>query len=67
MQGSSHQLTKLPIVMAGGSGVFKQDYHHNFASQMRLANVHLTILQSAFGVPMDKLGYSNGTVPELLA
>lgn len=67
MQGSGHQLTKLPIVMAGGSSVFKQDYHHNFASQMRLANVHLTILQSAFGVQMDKLGYSNGTVPELLA
>jgi hypothetical protein len=66
MQGSSHQLTKLPIVFASGGGVFKADYHNNFPAQVRLADVHLTILQAGFGVQMTKLGYSGGTVQDLL-
>jgi Protein of unknown function (DUF1552) len=66
MQGSSHQLTKLPVVFVSGSGVFKADYHNNFANQVPLANVHQTILQAGFGVQLPKLGYSTGTVPELL-
>jgi hypothetical protein len=67
MQGSSHQLTKLPVVFASGNPLFKADYHNNFASQVRLADVHLTILKNAFGVDIDQLGYSQGIVPELLA
>jgi hypothetical protein len=66
MQGSSHQLTKLPIVLAGGGSVFKNDYHNNFATQLPLANLHLTIMQKAFGMELTKLGYSTGIVPELL-
>jgi hypothetical protein len=66
MQGSSHQLTKLPVVLAGGTGVFKSDYHNNFPAQVRLADLHLTIMQAGFGVQMTKFGYSGGTVPALL-
>jgi hypothetical protein len=66
MQGSGHQLTKLPIVLAGGGAVFKNDYHNNYAAQVRLADVHLTIMQAGFGVPLTKFGYSAGTVPTLL-
>jgi len=58
MQGSSHQLTKLPIVLAGGGSVFKNDYHNNFADQLPLANIHLTIMQKAFGMDLPKLGYT---------
>jgi len=67
MQGSSHQLTKLPVVFASGSPVFKADYHNNFPAQVRLADVHLTILKNGFGVDIDKLGYSQGVVSDLLA
>lgn len=66
MQGSSHELTRLPVVLASGGNVFKADYHNSFDEQMRLANVHLTILQSGFGVPIDQLGYSTGPIRELL-
>jgi hypothetical protein len=66
MQGSSHQLTKLPVVLASGGDVFKADYHNNFPDQVRLADMHLTILQAGFGIQMSKLGYSGGTRTELL-
>jgi Protein of unknown function (DUF1552) len=66
MQGSSHQLTKLPIILAGGGAVFKNDYHNNYPAQVRLADVHLTIMQAGFGVPLTKFGYSGGNVPTLL-
>jgi hypothetical protein len=67
MQGSSHQLTKLPIVLASAGNILKADYHNNFPDQVRLADMHLTILQAGFGIEMTKLGYSSGTVPALLA
>jgi len=66
MQGSSHQLTKLPIILASGGTVFKADYHNNFPDQVRLADIHLTIMQAGFGSKLTKLGYSGGTVPGLL-
>lgn len=66
IQGSGHQLTKLPVVLASGGDVFKGDYHNNFPEQVRLADMHLTIMQSGFGVPIDKIGYSQGNVPALL-
>ncbi len=66
MQGSSHQLTKLPVVIAGGGGVLKADYHNNFPDQVPLADVHLTIMQKGFGMDIAKFGYSKGIVPELL-
>jgi hypothetical protein len=66
MQGSSHELTRLPIVLASGGSVFKADHHTAFPDQMPLANLHLTILNAAFGMQLDRLGYSTGIVPELL-
>ena len=67
MQGSSHQLTRLPVVLASGGSVFKADYHNNFPAQVRLADVHLTLMRQGFGVQLDKqLGYSQGIVSGLL-
>jgi hypothetical protein len=66
MQGSSHQLTKLPVVLASSGKVFKADYHNDFAEQLPLANMHLTILQRGFGLDVPKLGYSTGIVEGLL-
>jgi hypothetical protein len=68
MQGSNHQADKLPIVLGGsGGGVFKTDYHNAFPSEVRLADVHLTVLQSGFGLSnVAKLGNSSGIVPGLL-
>ena len=66
MQGSSHQLTKLPIILASGGDIFKADYHNNFPAQVKLADMHLTILQKGFGLPMASLGYSSGIVQDLL-
>jgi len=66
IQGSSHELIRLPVVFAGGQNVFKTNYFNDFPSQVRLADVHLTIMQSGFGVDIDQFGYSQGIVPELL-
>lgn len=66
MQGSSHQLTQLPIVLASGGSVLKADYHSDFKEQVPLANIHLTIMQKAFGLTQEKLGYSSGVVDGLL-
>jgi hypothetical protein len=68
MQGSNHQANMLPIVLGGsGGGVFKTDYHNNFAQEVKLADVHLTMLQSGFGLSnVAKLGNSGGIVPGLL-
>jgi hypothetical protein len=69
MQGSNHQADQLPIVLAGkGGGVFKTDYHHDFPTEVRLADVHLTVLQKGFGFEsVAKHGNSGGIVDALLA
>jgi hypothetical protein len=66
MQGSSHQLTKLPIVLVSNGKTFKANYHNDFPMQIPLANLHLTLLQKGFGLDMAKLGYSTGIVDGLL-
>jgi hypothetical protein len=68
MQGSNHQANLLPIVLGGGGGgVFKTDYHNNFPQEVKLADVHLTVLQSGFGLTnVTKHGNSSGIVPGLL-
>jgi hypothetical protein len=67
MQGSNHQANMLPIVIAGsGNGVFKMDQHHSFGSEVRLADVHYTVLQ-AFGLTnVTSFGNSGGVVADLL-
>ena len=66
MQGSNHQLTKLPIVLATSGKVFKADYHNDFPEQVPLANLHLTIMQQGFGLDLQQFGYSTGVVDGLL-
>ena len=66
MQGSSHALTQLPVVLAGAPNVIKNDYHNNYASQVSVANLHLTIMKNAFNIPLNKFGYSTGILPEIL-
>jgi hypothetical protein len=69
MQGSNHQSDMLPIVIAGGAGgVYKTNMHHSFPAEVRLANVHLTVLQNAFGLTnIPSFGNSSGIVADLLA
>ena len=68
MQGSNHAGHHLPMILAGsGGGVFKTDYRHDFPSEVRLADVHLTILQQGFGLTnVTSLGNSGGLVPDIL-
>ena len=68
MQGSNHRADLLPIVLGGsGGGVFKTDYHNKFPTEVKLADVHLTVLQSGFGLTnVAKHGNSGGIVPGLL-
>lgn len=67
MQGSNHNANQLPIVLGGsGGGVFKTDYHHDFPQEVRLADVHLTVLHNGFGFTNTQLGNSGGIVPGLL-
>ena len=69
MQGSNHNANELPIIIGGsGGGVFKQDYHHQFASEVKLADLHLTVAQKVFGLTgVTKHGNSGGIVQDLLA
>lgn len=68
MQGSNHQANKLPIVLGGsGGGVFKTNYHNAFDAEVKLADVHYTVLQNGFGLTnVTKHGNSGGIVPGLL-
>jgi hypothetical protein len=68
MQGSNHDGSRLPIIMGGGGGgVFKTNYRHDFPSEVRLADVHLTVLQAGFGLTnVASHGNSGGIVPDLL-
>lgn len=68
MQGSNHAANRLPIILGGsGGGVFKTDYHNDFAQEVKLADVHLTVIQSGFGLSnVASIGNSGGIVDALL-
>ncbi|HVJ19652.1 MAG TPA: DUF1552 domain-containing protein [Polyangiaceae bacterium] len=68
MQGSNHEANHLPMMLAGScGGVFKTDYRHDFPAEVRLADVHLTILQKGFGLTnVTSHGNSGGIVDALL-
>jgi hypothetical protein len=57
-----HDHTNLPLVLAGGRNGGR---HLKYASQLPLANVHLTLLEKA-GVHQERFGDSTGIVEELL-
>jgi hypothetical protein len=62
---NAHNQYPLPTALLGtGCGKIKAGQHINFAERTPLANVLLTMLQRT-GVPLDKLGDSNGTVTEI--
>jgi hypothetical protein len=69
MQGSQHNPDNLPIIIAGGGGgVYKTNQHHVFPTEVRLADVHLTVLREGFGcTDVANLGNGVAVVPELLA
>ena len=67
MKGSGHELVELPVILASGGNVLKKDYRTTFPGQARLADLHLTLMQSGFGMQIDKFGYSGGTLPAILA
>jgi hypothetical protein len=67
MKGSSHWLVELPVVLASGGSVLKKDYRTTFQGQARLADLHLTLMQKGFGMDVQKIGYSQGILPQILA
>ena len=73
MHGGNHDAGDIPLALIGGGGkvggktVLKTNSYFNFASEQRLADVHLTIIQKVFGGQMPSFGASAGIIPELLA
>jgi hypothetical protein len=67
MQGSSHALTELPVLLASGGAVLKKDYRTTFSGQARLADLHLTLMQKGFAMDIQNFGYSGGILPQILA
>ena len=74
MHGGNHDAGDLPLALIGGGGktaggktVLKMNTYFNFASEQRLSDVHLTIVQKVFGGPTTSFGASAGVIPELLA
>jgi hypothetical protein len=58
---NSHSPYNIPIILAGGgAGNLKGGRHIRF-KDMRLANLHLTLLDQ-FGVPCDRIGDSTGRI-----
>jgi hypothetical protein len=72
MHGGNHDAQNLPIALIGGGGrtagatVLKTNQHFAFASEHRLADVHLTVMQKVFGCPDASFGASAGIIPDLL-
>jgi hypothetical protein len=73
MHGGNHDAADLPVALIGGGGKLDQgtvlatDRNIVFAEEQRLANVHLTLLQSVFACPETSFGSSSGPIPELLS
>ena len=62
---NDHLHTNLPILVAGGaSGHLRGGRHVRCVDQAPLANLHLTLLEK-LGVPVDRLGDSDGTLETL--
>jgi hypothetical protein len=73
MHGGNHDAQNLPIALIGGGGstsggtVLKTNQHFDFASEHRLADVHLTLIQKVFGGSDASFGASGGIISDLLA
>jgi hypothetical protein len=67
MHGGNHDPGDLPIALLGsGGGVLATDRHAVFASEQRLADVHLTIMRHVFGCTQPSFGSSSGVISDLL-
>jgi hypothetical protein len=69
MHGGNHAGVDVPIALIGGhGGALKKDTYLNFATPQLMQNVHLTIMQKAFGMTgTASFAGSTGIVPELVA
>jgi hypothetical protein len=61
-----HLHQDLPIVVLGGGAQLKGGRHLRFANRTPMANLHVTLLDR-LGVPVDRLGDSNGKLNLLTA
>ena len=65
--GNAHDPKNLPILLlGGGAGQIKSGRHIRYGTGTPLANLHVTLLDK-FGVPIDKIGDSNGGLTDLSA
>jgi uncharacterized protein DUF1552 len=65
--GNGHDPLNLPILLVGGGGgTIKSGRHIRFAKDTPLANLHVTV-QDKFGLPVEKMYDSTGTLTELSA
>lgn len=60
---SSHSNRRLPALLAGGG--FKHQGHLKMKQTTEMTNIYVTMLQN-FGMEIDKIGPSTGTVSELV-
>jgi hypothetical protein len=66
--GDSHNPANVPIVLAGGGGAIScgRAINYDLAKLVPLANLLVTMLQAS-GLPLDRLGNSDGKLVEPLA
>jgi hypothetical protein len=57
--GNRHNHDNLPVLLAGGTRIFRTGRHVRFTEATPVANLYLSMLDS-MGVPMEKLGDSQG-------
>jgi hypothetical protein len=79
MHGGNHDAGDIPLALIGGGGkvaasggapaktVLKMNSYVPFATQQRLADVHLTLIQKVFQGTDQSFGASAGIIPELLS
>jgi hypothetical protein len=69
MHGGNHQGIDIPLALIGGhGGALKSNAYINYPQTQMLDNIHLTIMQSVFGMAGTKsFAQSTGIVPELMA
>lgn len=62
--GNRHNHDDLPVLLAGGSAMFRTGKHIRYTTSTPVANLYLSMLDR-MGVPMDKLGDSEGRLETL--
>ncbi len=60
----NHTATRIPIILAGGSGLLKTGRYVRYANNQQLGRLHLTLLQK-FGIETESFGDSSSPLPGL--